>query len=94
MCSHCFARSPTHETPSPSGPSCGGPWSGLTDEELLDIAEQVRIAGDGERPATFNVRTPLGTDFSSSRKSSTGSTAGSSATCCTNHAARAAFRGD
>jgi ATP-dependent exoDNAse (exonuclease V) beta subunit len=35
-----------------------GPMVGLTDEELLDIAEQVRTAG-GERPATFNVRTPL-----------------------------------
>jgi ATP-dependent exoDNAse (exonuclease V) beta subunit len=36
-----------------------GPMVGLTDEELLDIAEQVRGAGDGERPATFNLRTPL-----------------------------------
>ena len=36
-----------------------GPMVGLTDEELLDIAEQVRAAVDGTRPAAFNVRTPL-----------------------------------
>jgi ATP-dependent exoDNAse (exonuclease V) beta subunit len=36
-----------------------GPMVGLTDEELLDIAERVRGTGDGEKPATFNVRTPL-----------------------------------
>jgi ATP-dependent exoDNAse (exonuclease V) beta subunit len=36
-----------------------GPMVGLTDEELLDIAEQVRAAGGNERPTTFNVRTPL-----------------------------------
>lgn len=36
-----------------------GPMVGLTDEELLDIAEQVRAAVDGKGSATFNVRTPL-----------------------------------
>ncbi|MBN8990644.1 MAG: UvrD-helicase domain-containing protein [Rhizobiales bacterium] len=36
-----------------------GPIVGLTDEELLDIAERIHEASGEERPATFNVRTPL-----------------------------------
>ncbi|MDB5603427.1 MAG: hypothetical protein JWP25_327 [Bradyrhizobium sp.] len=35
-----------------------GPMVGLTDEELLDIAEQVHQASTEEPPPSFNVRTP------------------------------------
>ncbi|WP_375157923.1 3'-5' exonuclease [Bradyrhizobium sp. RDT46] len=36
-----------------------GPMVGLTDEELLDIAEEVRAAEDGAGTGNFDVRTPL-----------------------------------
>ena len=36
-----------------------GPMVGLTDEELLDIAEEVRSAAGGAGTANFDVRTPL-----------------------------------